>query len=122
MEDLEVTSAPALPPAPTQAMDELELTGMPPQAPVPAEKIAELEVGRYQDPDPKTPERADGSVACRYCGQAQKGGLVCERCGMRLPNPLKAGAGTLEGTAGRCRSCGSLVSAGSRCGECGTLA
>jgi len=91
---------------------------------VPAGGMNELDRGREPEGEPSpVPE---GPVTCRYCRNVQASGLLCERCGMRLPwsprprlaeAPAPADAGELV----RCTRCGERTYAGARCGSCGAM-
>jgi hypothetical protein len=66
-------------------------------------------------------------MKCRYCGHEQVEGVLCDRCGMRLPRfgPDAAAAAAPAGAAAddlrvRCK-CGSPALAGQRCSNCGEL-
>jgi hypothetical protein len=78
-----------------------------------------LEASRHVDVEPRVQVSEASGLTCRYCKNVQATGLVCERCGMRLP---RVGAlvpvGQAEGE-GRCRACGVVVTPGERCRECG---
>lgn len=127
-----------------QPMPELEATKLTTPAQVPAERMQELEVNQVVRPglavqvekmsDLDTGREADGAktvaptgpVGCRYCGNIQATGLMCERCGMRLPRaPVAAVAGTpaakkFKDTIWvRCKKCAAKAKAGDRCGDCG---
>src|SRR5277367_5538207 len=82
----EATAAPA-PPVGPQDLD-WERTRGPEVADVLAGGMEELESGREPPSQDRTPLLA--SVTCRYCRNVQAAGLLCERCGMRLPWRAKA--------------------------------
>jgi hypothetical protein len=87
--------------------------------------LDELSEDRVADDGVRTPV-SSGPLTCRYCKtvQALGSGLICERCGMKLPRVAvvaQAGAPAKkkETVWARCRSCGANAHAGERCGECG---
>lgn len=73
----------------------------------------------------------EGPVTCRFCQNVQSTGIVCDRCGLRLPRrpgpPGASSAAPRPGAASgagagawvRCFSCGAPVRAGARCRDCG---
>jgi hypothetical protein len=128
MPDLEVTRLNAGPDLPAQRVADLELTAAPEIGEVPVQALPELDLGRSEDDGIRTPVQ-EGAVTCRYCRNVQAEGLVCEKCGMRLPRnataaatPAAAGAvskGDDEWT--RCKDCGSRAKRHHRCGNCGNM-
>ncbi len=91
----------------------------------PVAALADLDTGRTLDTEPRVPV-ASGPLTCRYCRHVQLEGLLCERCGMRLPRTRAGGTSgplaTDEGERMRCPSCAVWVRAGQTCGGCGTVA
>jgi hypothetical protein len=92
---------------------------------VPAGGLPELDVGREAEAERTAP--STGPVTCRYCRNVQATGMLCERCGMRLPwsrRPAVAAApvGTND-DAGlvRCHRCGERTYPRERCASCGSL-
>ena len=90
---------------------------------VPVERMPDLAEERVPDDGQRTPEVA-GAVTCRYCRNVQASGMICDKCGMRLPRsptptaakaePEKASRETI-----RCRYCGAPNPPEERCRECG---
>ena len=124
LEATRVRSGPDLPP---QQIPELERTQAAPAPNVAVQPVPDLDVGRAQDDEARTPAPS-GPVTCRYCHNVQETGLLCDRCGMRLPRsgapaeaPAQAATRTVEGEWTRCRECGSRARHGTRCGNCGHL-
>jgi hypothetical protein len=87
------------------------------RAPGPA-PIRELEPTRFEDPGPRTP--ATSAVACRYCGNQQKEGALCDRCGMQLPRAARLLDPDARSEADvRCQVCGVKGVLSTRCRSCG---
>lgn len=125
LEELERTKLPSGPELPAQSMADVEPTRGAPVGRVEVQGLPDLDLGRSQDDGVRTVLPV-GQVVCRYCRNVQAGGLLCERCGMRLPVVPRAlaaappRAGEEEGQV-RCQECGSRAHAGRRCGNCGVL-
>lgn len=129
IEGLEVTSLDAKGPIAPERVDGLEFTAVVSRnIQVPVDRVPELELTREVDTGPKT-VAPTGAVSCRYCGNVQAEGLLCARCGMRLPRARVAQAATVGGVANpkaeavwtRCSKCGSPAKAGGPCGDCGVF-
>ncbi len=110
--------------APPEATPGLELNAQAPAGAVPVERLGDLTEDRAAD-DGVRVALPTGAVACRYCGNQQAEGLICDRCGMRLPAraaaPATSAKGrTNEGEAVRCQQCGARAVAGQRCKDCGS--
>ena len=144
MLDLEVTIPERIGEIPIERAPDVEVTAFAKvdsvvSAPVPdfertvADKIGEIPVlpvddlseDRVPDDGVRTPV-ATGPLTCRYCKtvQALGSGLLCERCGMKLPQVAVAAVPGVvkkkkEAVFARCRSCGAPARGGERCGECG---
>jgi hypothetical protein len=89
----------------------------------PVAELPDLERGRVVDTEPRT-AAITGPVTCRYCRTVQNDGLLCERCGMRLPRTWTPGTPTAaipsgEGDWVRCPACAVPVRAGQKCMDCG---
>ena len=86
--------------------------------------LEELERGR-EAPDAERTLPSVVSVTCRYCRNVQASGLLCERCGMRLPWSVKVAASsrpTLDpDLLVRCPLCGVRTYQRERCAACGGL-
>lgn len=132
-------------PVAVAAIPDLELTR---QAPVHAgavQPVAELDTGRavaagnvvvapIQDMDTGRAVSdglrtalPTGPIVCRYCRTPQASGLICERCGMRLPKlrqtaPAPAAGSELvaAGEWTKCTKCHTHTRAGRACVSCGT--
>lgn len=142
MAELEVTIPDRIGEIPIERAPDVELTAFArveaaPSAPIPefektvADRIGDLAVlpvddlseDRVPDDGVRTPI-ATGPLTCRYCKtvQAPGSGLICERCGMKLPRvAVAAVAATKKKDViwARCRTCGATAHGGERCGECG---
>jgi hypothetical protein len=111
--------------APTAPIPELERTRHAPLPAVPKDVVPELEYHQAPQVGPRTAPPPD-AVTCRYCRNVQPTGMLCDRCGMRLPR-LKVAAKTGKpqsfGEDGyeRCPLCKQFGSLGKKCKECGTL-
>ena len=127
------TSAPAGGDAPAGTLADMSPTRLPELPQVPVIPIDGLERTALMDAPARTPPPATaraapaptGPIPCRYCQHVQATGLLCDRCGMRLPRIKSAvapeGARTARrregwGRCSRCRLPGRLAAA---CTECG---
>lgn len=114
-----------VPDVPAQPMLELERTRAEPTGPVPVQGLPDVDSGRAQDDGQRTVMPA-GQLVCRYCRNVQASGLLCDRCGMRLPR-VGSPAGTAsararsaaEGSMILCPQCGSRARIGHPCSNCG---
>jgi len=143
MEGLEVTLFAPQAEVPLEQMGELEVTRFAPVnvaadvtpdvehasinsvGEVAVDRMPDISEDRVPDDGQRTAV-SDGPVTCRYCRNVQAEGVLCDRCGMKLPVvalPVLAVTGTLIGGGGdnktRCRSCGAPAKGGERCGDCG---
>ncbi len=111
---------PALPP---ERVADLEPTRAAPAGNVMDAPLQELDSGREPDDGVRTAPPA-GAATCRYCRNVQAEGLVCEKCGMRLPR-LRPGFAAArdepEGSWGRCPRCHTRGRTGRACTDCGTV-
>jgi hypothetical protein len=86
------------------------------------EKMADMQVDRVPDDGLRTAVPA--TPPCRYCGNPQIEGLLCERCGMRLSRPRVIQATVTASPLNekiRCRACGSKAWPTMNCGNCGVI-
>ncbi len=121
--DLEPTRFP--PAAAQEVWSEVEwersrVTGVPD---VVAGGLTDLDTGREVSPSERTAPSV-GPVTCRYCRNVQASGLLCERCGLRLPWSQQAPRTSRpsEGDAlVRCGQCGAGSHQGQRCPSCGMV-
>lgn len=122
--ELEVTRFATGNEVPSQAMQELERNGSEPVGAVAAERMPDMAEDRAADDGVRT-AAPTGPVTCRYCRNVQAEGLLCDRCGMRLPRVAEvilegtAIGGGADGDPVRCKACGARGKAGHRCSECG---
>jgi len=84
--------------------------------------LADLDSGR-EAPSLERTLTSPGPVTCRYCRNVQASGLLCERCGLRLPwSPRRTVADRVEAEAlVRCRQCGERTFPRPRCAGCGAV-
>jgi len=123
--DLEPTRfAPAAAPSDDWSEEEWERTSVGKLPDVGAGGLVELETGR----EPPALERTTptlSSVTCRYCRNVQQSGLLCERCGMRLPWSARAATAASPPLDPdqliRCSHCGERTYQRERCSSCGGL-
>lgn len=123
LEQTRLRSGPELPP---EILPELERARAP-AVNVPTEQVPELERHRLEeDPAQRTPAPS-GAVVCRYCRNVQAQGLICDRCGMRLPRFVPASPGPQaappsgeEAPIIR-HACGVKTRAGMPCSSCGVF-
>lgn len=127
MPELEATKMSAPAQVPTERMQELEVNQVVrPDLAVQVDKMSDLDTGREADDGQRT-AAPTGAVTCRYCGNVQAKGLLCDRCGMRVPRAAEAataGPGQSAPKKGetiwsRCKKCGAAAKAGHPCGDCG---
>ncbi|MBF5044008.1 hypothetical protein FGE12_16540 [Aggregicoccus sp. 17bor-14] len=112
----------ALPP---ERVPDLEATRSAPALNVVELPLDELETGRAEDDGVRTAAPA-GAAVCRYCRNVQAEGLVCDKCGMRLPRlrPTAKAAAEREdadATYARCPRCHVRGRVGRPCTDCGTV-
>ncbi|MCP3144514.1 hypothetical protein [Pyxidicoccus xibeiensis] len=127
--ELDLTRQKAGPDLPAQVVPDLELTRAGVTGAVPVAPMQELDTGRAQDDGVRTAAPV-GVVVCRYCRNEQAQGMLCDRCGMRLPRArvaatAVAGAKRPEGDEAGwvdCSSCHTPVRPGKACPECFTRA
>ncbi len=123
MGDLELSRFAPVQVAPDVTPD-LELSRAPDVGNVPVERVADLTIDRVPDDGQRT-VLPQGPLTCRYCRNVQATGVICERCGMRLPAvqvaPQVVGGVMLndEDLKVRCRACGAPATAGKKCTDCG---
>ena len=94
-------------------------TGVPDVA---AGGLVDLDSGR-EAPAERTPPTL-GPMTCRYCRNVQASGLLCERCGLRLPwGPALGGVARAPEAEllVRCQACGERTYPHERCSSCGSV-
>ena len=141
MPELEVTRY-AVGPAPSAALPDLQTTRIasaagaltaplpeleanhPRVGNVPVEPLAEMDTGRFVDPSERTPQPT-GALTCRYCRNVQSSGMLCDRCGMRLPRYSPRSAEASEGDPDDAprvpHACGAITRSGMPCSSCGVF-
>jgi hypothetical protein len=85
------------------------------------ERVADLSLDRAPDDGVRT-AAPTGVQRCRYCGNTEARGSVCDKCGFRLPRVAALEVGVIvagEAVKTRCRMCGAPATAGEKCGDCG---
>jgi hypothetical protein len=99
MAELDQTRQKAGPDLPVQVVQDMETTRAAPIDKVSVEAVPELDTGRAADDGVRTAAPV-GPVICRYCRNVQAEGMVCDRCGMKLPRvrPTAAAAGPTPGS------------------------
>jgi hypothetical protein len=121
--DLEPTRFAATGGAVAEVMD-LEATRLATAPDVVAGGLEALDTGRETTPSEPAPPATD-AVTCRYCRNVQTAGVLCDRCGMRLPRnvkPTRAAAPTVDpDLLVRCLKCGIRTYQRERCAGCGGL-
>ncbi len=106
------------------SMTDMERTENAPVGAMVAERVPDMTDDRAADDGART-AAPTGAVTCRYCRNEQAEGLLCEKCGMRLPKvamPVIAASPSRRARAPesvRCRACGAPAKTGQRCTECG---
>jgi ribosomal protein L32 len=124
--ELDHTRQQAGPDLPPQAVPDMETTRAAPIDKVTVEVVPELDTGRAADDGVRT-AAPTGAVICRYCRNVQAEGLVCDRCGMRLPRARMAPAATAKGGVSAedltwlpCQKCRTPTRPNKICTVCGT--
>jgi hypothetical protein len=82
--ELDQTRQQAGPDLPVQLVPDIETTRTAPIGKVSVETVPEMDTGRVADDGVRT-AAPTGKVVCRYCRNEQAEGMVCDKCGMRLP-------------------------------------
>lgn len=86
---------------------------------VASEPVPDMEPTRFGGAGPQTP--APVARVCRYCGNQQETGALCDRCGMRIPSlRIARMAAPREIDTLTCPSCGVVGSIEKLCLACGT--
>ncbi len=125
--ELELTRQRAGPDLPPQSVPDLAPTHIDKAAlaSVPVEQMPDMDTGRAEDDGVRTMAPI-GPVVCRYCRNVQSEGMVCDKCGMRLPRarmdaPAQAhGAKKGEDTGWiNCPRCSTPNRPGRSCATCG---
>jgi ribosomal protein L32 len=124
--ELDQTRQKAGPDLPPQVVQDLEATRAAPIDKVSVEAVPELDTGRAVSDGVRT-AAPTGAVVCRYCRNVQAVGMVCDRCGMRLPRvrPTAAAAGPTPGSTEElpwmpCPKCRTPNRPNKICTVCGT--
>jgi hypothetical protein len=121
--ELAATREAPVPAVPGERVPDLEPTRSAPAGNVVNAPLLELDTGREPADGVRTPAPT-GPAVCRYCRNVQAEGLVCEKCGMRLPRPRPAAAAPredAEATFARCPRCHVKGRVGRPCTDCGTV-
>jgi len=127
--ELDQTRVKAGPDLPPQQVPDMETTRAAPVDKVSVEVVPELDTGRAPDDGVRT-AAPTGAVVCRYCRNVQAEGVVCDRCGMRLPKvrPTQAEANAKAGGVDEeapwvaCKKCRTPTRPNKICSVCGTRA
>lgn len=127
--ELDSTRQKAGPDLPVQVVQDMETTRAAPIDKVSVEAVADLDTGRAADDGVRT-AAPTGAVVCRYCRNVQAEGLVCDKCGMRLPKARptpQAGAKGAGASASEedatwmpCQKCRTPTRPNKICSVCGT--
>jgi methionyl-tRNA synthetase len=125
--ELDQTRQKAGPDLPPQVVQDMETTRAAPIDKVSVETVPELDTGRAADDGVRTAAPV-GAVTCRYCRNVQAEGLVCDRCGMRLPKARPTQAEAKPGVVAEevpwvpCPKCRTPTRPNKICTVCGTRA
>ncbi|HYI00051.1 hypothetical protein [Hyalangium sp.] len=126
MAELDHTRQQAGPDLPAQSVQDLEVTRMAPVDKVSVEAVPELDTGRAVDDGVRT-AAPTGAVVCRYCRNVQAEGMVCDKCGMRLPRVRPTAAAKGPGGVSEedltwlpCKKCRTPTRPNKICTVCGT--
>lgn len=124
MAELDQTRQKAGPDLPPQVVQDMETTRTAPIDKVTVEVVPELDTGRVADDGVRTAVPT-GAVTCRYCRNVQAEGMLCERCGMRLPKIQPAPSATpvvvaVEAPWLPCPKCRTPTRPNKICTVCGT--
>ncbi|MBJ6762860.1 hypothetical protein JGU66_19020 [Myxococcaceae bacterium JPH2] len=120
--ELDLTRLRSGPDLPAMVVPDLELTRTGDTGAVPVAPMTDLDTGRAEDDGVRTAAPV-GAVVCRYCKHVQSEGLLCDRCGMRLPRARIAATAAptraAEGDWLACPVCHTPTRPGRTCTECG---
>lgn len=125
--ELELTRQKVGPDLPAQVVPDLDPTRMDKAAlaAVPVGPMQEIDTGRAEDDGVRTMAPI-GPVVCRYCRNVQAEGMVCDKCGMRLPRarldaPAQAHGARKGDDSGwvSCPRCSTPNRPGRSCATCG---
>jgi ribosomal protein L32 len=126
MTELENTRQQSGPDLPPQMVPDVETTRTAPIGAVSVEAVADLDTGREADDGVRT-AIPTGAVVCRYCRNVQPEGMVCDKCGMRLPRvrPAAGSAAAIKAAAEAllwlpCPKCRTPTRPNKICTVCGT--
>lgn len=127
--ELDSTRQKAGPDLPVQVVQDMETTRAAPIDKVSVEVVTDLDTGRAADDGVRT-AAPTGAVVCRYCRNVQAEGIVCDRCGMRLPKARPAPQAPAKGTGASasaedapwmpCQKCRTPTRPNKICSVCGT--
>ncbi len=123
--DLELTARPAAQVGAVAPVADLDAGRSAAVGNVVVAPVQDMDTGRSDWVGPKT-AKPSGPTVCRYCRTPQAEGLVCERCGMRLPKPRETAAApataalVASGEWTKCTKCQTNTRAGRACVSCGT--
>jgi hypothetical protein len=126
--ELDQTRQQAGPDLPAQVMPDMETTRTAPIDKVSVETVPDMDTGRVADDGVRT-AAPTGKVVCRYCRNEQSEGMVCDKCGMRLPKarPTAAAAAAAAAAAKAeellwlpCQKCRTPTRPNKICTVCGT--
>ncbi|WP_224249917.1 class I tRNA ligase family protein [Hyalangium gracile] len=127
--ELAHTRQEAGPDLPPQVVPDMETTRTAPIDKVAVEAVPELDTGRAADDGVRT-AAPSGAAVCRYCRNVQAEGMVCDRCGMRLPRVKPAAGAAPAGAKGAanaedvtwlpCQKCRTPTRPNKICTVCGT--
>ena len=121
--ELAATREAPVPAPPPERVADLEPTRGPAAVNVVDAPLQELETGRAPDDGVRTAVPT-GAAVCRYCRNVQAEGLVCDKCGMRLPrvrSGFSASSEDADAAWSRCSRCHTRGRVGRPCTDCGTV-
>ena len=102
----------------TEAVPDVERTAFGKVAVTP-DVMPDIEATHFQADGQKTV--LTEVISCRYCGNQQRVGLICDKCGMKLSKFMAPLAKPKASATLTCTACGVQATPGKKCQACGVF-